>query len=117
MSDRRPELPNRQVPFSDAFKAFIAQGWAPYPADLPERLPAAAWAHQRRSAISAQFPGVGGLKSIDRLRRRRNQSEYPDPHNYDAVSTDEAHDAIAIASACIDAADKLIAAPQLCPFR
>ena len=26
-------LSNRAVPFSDAFKAFIAQGWAPYPTD------------------------------------------------------------------------------------
>lgn len=64
-------------------------------------------------AIGGQFPGVGGLKSIDRLRRRRNQAEYPDPHNYDAVSIDEAHDAIAVARACLDAAEKLIAAPQL----
>jgi hypothetical protein len=27
----------------------------------------------------AQFPGVPGLTSLDRLRRRRNQAEYPDP--------------------------------------
>ena len=33
MSDRRPELPNRQIPFSDAFKKFIVEGWAPYPTD------------------------------------------------------------------------------------
>ena len=56
MSDRRPALPNRQVPFSEAFKAFIAQGWAPYPTELPERLPAAEAARaapggdQRRSS-------------------------------------------------------------------
>jgi hypothetical protein len=30
-------------------------------------------------AMNAQFPGVAGLKSIDRLRRRRNQAEYPTP--------------------------------------
>jgi hypothetical protein len=29
-------------------------------------------------AINARFPGVAGLKSLDRLRRRRNQAEYPD---------------------------------------
>lgn len=29
--------------------------------------------------IRAQFPGVPGLTSLDRLRRRRNQAEYPDP--------------------------------------
>jgi len=33
MSDRRPELPNRQIPFSDAFKKFIVACWAPDPKD------------------------------------------------------------------------------------
>ena len=64
-------------------------------------------------AINAQFPGIGGLKSIDRLRRRRNQAEYPDPRNYDPVATDEVHDAIEIAKACLGAAERLVAAPQL----
>ncbi len=64
-------------------------------------------------AVNAQFPGVAGLKSIDRLRRRRNQAEYPDPHNYDPVTTDEVEDAIVAAHACLDAVEKLIAAPQL----
>lgn len=68
-------------------------------------------------AINAQFPAVGGLKSIDRLRRRRNQAEYPDPRNYDTVNAEEADDAVAIAIACLDAADRLIAAPQLGLFR
>ena len=63
-------------------------------------------------AMSAQFPGVGGLKSIDRLRRRRNQAEYPDPQNYDPVTTEEVHDAIAAARASLDAAGKLIGVPQ-----
>lgn len=30
-------------------------------------------------AMYAQLPGVAGLKSIDRLRCRRNRAEYPDP--------------------------------------
>ncbi len=64
-------------------------------------------------AINAQFPGVAGLKSIDRLRRRRNQAEYPDPQNYDPVTTDEAAEAVDAARACTSAAEKLIAAPQL----
>jgi hypothetical protein len=33
-------------------------------------------------AIRAQFPGVPGLTSLDRLRRRRNQAEYPNPTSY-----------------------------------
>ena len=55
--------------------------------------------------INAQFPGVEGLKSIDRLRRRRNQAEYPDPRDYDPVTKDEVDDAIAAASACVNAAE------------
>ena len=61
-------------------------------------------------AMSAQFPAVGGLKSIDRLRRR-TQAEYPDPRNHDTVTVEDAHDAVAVAEACLDAADRLIAAP------
>lgn len=64
-------------------------------------------------AMNAQFPGVAGLKSIDRLRRRRNQAEYPDPQQYDPVTADEVDDAIEAARACVSAAEKLIAAPQL----
>ena len=67
-------------------------------------------------AMNAQFPGVVGLKSIDRLRRRRNQAEYPDPQTYDPVSPDEVHDAIEAATGCVDAAEKLTAAPQLGVF-
>lgn len=64
-------------------------------------------------AMNAQFPGVAGLKSLDRLRRRRNQAEYPDPQQYDPVTADEVDDAIEAARACVSAAEKLIAAPQL----
>lgn len=64
-------------------------------------------------AMNAQFPGVAGLKSIDRIRRRRNQAEYPDPQHYDPITADEVDDAIDAARACLTAAEKLIAAPQL----
>lgn len=68
-------------------------------------------------AINAQFPGVEGLRSIDRLRRRRNQAEYPDPRDYDPVTKDEVDDAIAAASACVNGAEKLLDVPQLGLFR
>jgi uncharacterized protein (UPF0332 family) len=64
-------------------------------------------------AMNAQFPGVAGVKSIDRLRRRRNQAEYPDPQHYDPITADEVDDAIDAARACLTAAEKLTAAPQL----
>jgi hypothetical protein len=67
-------------------------------------------------ATSAQFPGVGGLKSIDRLRRRRNQGEYPDPAGYDPITAQEATDAVATAGTTIDAVRRLLAAPQLGVF-
>lgn len=68
-------------------------------------------------AINAQFPGIEGLKSIDRLRRRRNQAEYPDPRDYDPVTAEEVDDAVAAATACIDAAERLLEVPQLGLFR
>lgn len=67
-------------------------------------------------AMNAQFPGVDGLKSIDRIRRRRNQAEYPDPQHYDPITADEVDDAIEAARACLSSAEKLIAAPQLGVF-
>ena len=35
VSEQRPDLPNRQTPFSEAFKKFIAADWAPYAATSP----------------------------------------------------------------------------------
>jgi HEPN domain-containing protein len=67
-------------------------------------------------AMNAQFPGVAGLKSIDRLRRRRNQAEYPDPSSYDPVTAEESEDAVTVAGECIEAATRLVAAPQLGVF-
>ena len=44
------------IPYSDAFKAFIAEGWAPYPADPLPELAATAHTPARRRAIQARFP-------------------------------------------------------------
>ena len=79
-----PALPNRQTPFSEPFKAFIPQGWAPYPAELPGLLPAAAHTGPRRQALAAAFPGerlvipAGGLKvrSNDTDHRFRPHSAF-----------------------------------------
>jgi hypothetical protein len=67
-------------------------------------------------AINAQFPGVAGLKSLDRLRRRRNQAEYPDPAGYDPITADEATEGLEPARATINAARRLLDAPQLGVF-
>ena len=76
MSDRQPSLPNRQTPFSEAFKAFIQQGWAPYPTALPDQLPAAGPARERRAAISAQFPGERLVIPAGGLKVRSNDTDY-----------------------------------------
>lgn len=49
---------NRIPPYSEPFKKFIAESWAPHSDELPAALPAAAWTSSRRDAVSARFPGV-----------------------------------------------------------
>lgn len=67
-------------------------------------------------AIRAQFPGVPGLTSLDRLRRRRNRAEYPDPSSYDPITPDEADDAIKVAGDCVTSAEQLLALDELGVF-
>jgi Xaa-Pro aminopeptidase len=101
MSDRRPELPNRQTPFTDAFRKFIVEGWAPYPPQLPDQLPAATWARRRRARVSTQFPGerlvipAGGLKvrSNDTDHRFRPHSAFA---HLTGLGTDREPDAVLV---------------------
>lgn len=67
-------------------------------------------------AIDAQFPGVPGLRSLDRLRRRRNQGEYPDPMGYDPITHDEVGEAISTARTTVDSVRRLLAVPELGVF-
>ncbi len=76
MSDLQPEVPNRQVPYSEAFKTFIARGWAPYPSELPDQLPAVSYAARRRQLISSQFPGDRLIIPAGGLRTRSNDTDY-----------------------------------------
>lgn len=70
------ELPNRQTPFSEAFKAFITADWAPYDTTPLEPLPAAAAAPARRDALSALFPGVRMVVPAGGLKTRSNDTDY-----------------------------------------
>lgn len=63
--------------------------------------------------MNAQFPGVPGLKSIGRLRRQRNEADYPNPSSYPEITTTEIDDAIIVGSQCIDSAEKLLAQTAL----
>src|SRR5215211_5983339 len=76
VSDRRPELPNRQIPFSDALKRFIVKGWAPYPKVLPDQLAAAVPARQRRERLSGQFLGERLVIPAGGLKVRSNDTDY-----------------------------------------
>jgi Xaa-Pro aminopeptidase len=101
MSDRRPELPNRQIPFSEAFRKFIVQGWAPDPKDLPDQLPAAVPARQRRERVSAQFPGERLVIPAGGLKVRSNDTDYRfRPHSAFAhltgLGTDREPDAVLV---------------------
>lgn len=101
MSDRRPELPNRQIPFSDAFRKFIVEGWAPSPKKLPEQLAAAVPARQRRERVSAQFPGERLVIPAGGLKVRSNDTDYRfRPHSAFAhltgLGTDREPDAVLV---------------------
>ena len=101
VSDRRPELPNRQIPFSEAFKKFIVDGWAPHSTRLPDQLPAAAWARGRREHLSAQFPGERLVIPAGGLKVRSNDTDYRfRPHSAFAhltgLGTDREPDAVLV---------------------
>lgn len=101
MSETQPELPNRQTPFSDAFKAFIADGWSPYPTELPARLPASEAAASRRERVSAMFPGQRLVIPAGGLKIRSNDTDYRfRPHSAFAhltgLGTDREPDAVLV---------------------
>lgn len=101
MSDQQAKLPNRQVPFSDAFKEFIPQGWAPYDPDLPTALPATGATAARRHRVAKLFPGerivipAGGLKvrSNDTDFRYRPNSAFA---HLTGLGTDREPDAVLV---------------------
>ncbi|MFP5282364.1 MAG: aminopeptidase P family protein [Actinomycetes bacterium] len=76
MSERQPPKPARQPAYSDAFKAFIATGWAPYPDRLPAPLPAVGPARRRREQISLRFPGARLVIPAGGLKVRSNDTDY-----------------------------------------
>ncbi len=101
MSDEQPELPNRQTPFSEAFKAFIGTGWSPGTGELPDQLAAAAYAPARRSAVSAAFDGERVVIPAGGLKVRSNDTDFRyRPHSAFAhltgLGTDKEPDAVLV---------------------
>ena len=75
MSEEQQE-DHRERPTSEAFKAFIAQAWAPRPSGLPERAQVASYAAARRDAVSAAFPGERVVVPAGGLKVRSNDCDY-----------------------------------------
>jgi len=76
MSERQPESPSRQSTYSDAFRAFIGTGWAPFATDLPAALPASGPAAERRRQVSAAYPGERLVIPAGGLKIRSNDTDY-----------------------------------------
>lgn len=76
MSEDKPALPNRQTPFSEAFKKFISADWAPYSDVLPDQLPASVAATARRSKVSELFPGDRVVIPAGGLKVRSNDTDF-----------------------------------------
>ena len=67
---------HRHRPTSEAFRRFVAAGWAPRPEELPHLAESAAWAAPRREWLSAAFPGTRLVLPAGVLRVRSNDTDY-----------------------------------------
>jgi Xaa-Pro aminopeptidase len=76
-SEEQPKkTDHRARPTSEAFKQFIAQGWAPRPSELPDRAEVAPYAAARRDAVSAAYPGERVVVPAGGLKVRSNDTDY-----------------------------------------
>jgi Xaa-Pro aminopeptidase len=76
MEEQPKTTDHRSRPSSAAFKEFIAQGWAPRPGALPAPAEVAAYAADRRAAVSAAYPGERLVVPAGGLKVRSNDSDY-----------------------------------------
>ena len=101
------------MPFSDAFKEFIRQGWAADPTEVTDQLPAAPYAAGRRQAISAQFPGDRLVIPACGLKVRSNDTDYRfRPHSafthLTGLGTDQEPDAVLVLDPTDDGHDATV---------
>lgn len=101
MSEKRPALPNRQSPFSEAFKEFICTDWAPYSSEMPKALPGAISAAQHRRLLSERFPAERLVVAAGGLKARNNDCDYRfRPHSaftwLTGLGTDREPDAVLV---------------------
>jgi Xaa-Pro aminopeptidase len=77
VSEQQPKkTDHRTRPTSEAFKSFIAGGWAPRPTEPPAQADVAAYAAQRREAVSQQFAGERVVVPAGGLKVRSNDTDY-----------------------------------------
>lgn len=76
VSEDTQQEDHRERPTSAAFKKFIAQGWAPRPAELPSRAEVASYAAARRASVSRAFPGERIVVPAGSLKVRSNDCDY-----------------------------------------
>jgi Xaa-Pro aminopeptidase len=74
--DQPADLPNRQIPFSEAFREFIPTAWAPYPTEVPAELAAAGPAALRRRALAEAHPGERLVIPAGGFKVRANDTDY-----------------------------------------
>ncbi|GAB3817630.1 aminopeptidase P family protein [Tessaracoccus terricola] len=67
---------NRKPPYSETFKKFIVQGWAPDTDSDVERLAAADWIGARQQKVAAAFPGATLVLPAGPLKVRSNDTDY-----------------------------------------
>jgi Xaa-Pro aminopeptidase len=95
------QVEHRQRPSSEAFKRFIASGWAPRAGRLPALRESAPYAAARREQVSAAFPGERLVVPAGVLRVRSNDTDYRfRPHSAFAhltgLGTDREPDAVLV---------------------
>ncbi|MFZ5869562.1 MAG: aminopeptidase P family protein [Actinomycetota bacterium] len=99
LSDRGSNRSQR--PTSEAFKRFIATGWAPRPDTRPQRAEVAPFAAARREKVSRAFPGERIVVPAGPLKVRSNDTDYRfRPHSAFAhltgLGTDREPDAVLV---------------------
>lgn len=75
-SEQQKQSENRSRPTTDEFRAFVASGWAPRGAGLPEQAAVVPYAAERRAAVSAAFPGERVVIPAGGLKVRSNDTDY-----------------------------------------
>jgi Xaa-Pro aminopeptidase len=89
VSEQQPKkTDHRTRPTSEAFKTFMASGWAPRGGGSPPRAEVAPYARARRAAVSAAFPGERVVVPAGGLKVRSNDCDYAfRPHSAFAYLT------------------------------